>query len=96
MASPLENFPDNLAIFTCEHDVLCLEGEAMADKIKAAPTRSGTGTRNVIVKRADGVDHAWDVSAVKSWENMPEEAAKRRIEVYALAVEMLNGIKWTK
>lgn len=95
MVSPIKNFPDNLAFFTCEFDPLCDEGESMAEKIKAGPTRSGTGQRNIIVKRSDGVDHGWDVNAATSFENMPEDAAQRRTEIYALAVDMLKSIKWT-
>lgn len=75
-----ERFPDKLLIITCACDSLCLETEALADKIRAVPGKS------VVSKRMDGCNHAWDKSC-----NPGSMQEKAKNDAYNLVVKTLQG-----
>lgn len=94
LASPVENFPSEILIVTAGLDTLAPEAEEMAKQLEAGPARSGNGRRHVVQKRFTGVDHAWDVN-VLSHEKITTEGAEARTAAYQLALDLLNGLKWS-
>lgn len=80
--APAEAFADNVLIVTAARDSLAREAEAFAVKIEGA---GGPG-RNVVCRRMEKCNHAWDKEA--NSEGTVQEKAKK--EAYALAVEMLR------
>lgn len=77
--APVETYPQNVLMISCACDSLCLEAEAVADKIEEA------GGRNVVRRRMEKCDHGWDKRVKKG--SVQETA---RDEAYDLAVQMLK------
>jgi acetyl esterase/lipase len=77
--SRLENVPDNVTITTCACDNLCMEGEAVAQRISDMPGKHCSQLR------MEKCNHAWDKSTKRGTE---QEEAKR--VAYDLAIETLR------
>ncbi|KFY26087.1 hypothetical protein V491_01476 [Pseudogymnoascus sp. VKM F-3775] len=77
------NFPQEMLIFTADHDVSATEMEALAERIKAEGHASG---RNLVLRRMENCDHGFD--KIKKCENQMEAAR----QAYAQVAEFLNGL----
>ena len=73
-----KDYPRSLLMITCDRDGLCLEAEALKDKMKAAGTK-------VVHSRMEQCDHAWDKSTKKGSK---QEAEKYR--AYEMVVNLLT------
>jgi acetyl esterase/lipase len=78
------NFPQEMLIFTADHDVSATDMEALAERIK---TEGHAGGRNVVVRRMEDCDHGFDKN--KKRENQMEAGR----EAYAQVVGFLNSLK---
>lgn len=79
--APTEAFPSKVLFITAAQDNLCLEGEALAQRIQDA-----NGKRRVVVKRMEGCGHGWDK---QKGLGLLQQAAKD--EAYGLAIDMLRS-----
>ncbi|KFY17436.1 hypothetical protein V492_00685 [Pseudogymnoascus sp. VKM F-4246] len=78
------NFPQEMLIFTADHDVSATDMEALAERIKMEGHASG---RNLVLRRMEDCDHGFDKN--KKRENQMEAGR----EAYAEAAEFLNGLE---
>jgi acetyl esterase/lipase len=74
-------FPDNILMITAGKDNLAGEGEDLARKCE------DSGKKNVVMKRVEGVQHAWDKDAKEGTLEAGE-----RDNAYALAVKFLKDL----
>ncbi|OBT40045.1 hypothetical protein VE00_09300 [Pseudogymnoascus sp. WSF 3629] len=78
------NFPQEMLIFTADHDVSATDMEALAERIKTEGHASG---RNVVLRRMEDCDHGFDKN--KKSENQMEAGR----EAYAQVAEFLNRLE---
>jgi acetyl esterase/lipase len=78
------NFPQEMLIFTADHDVSATDMEVLAERIK---TEGHAGGRNLVVRRMEDCDHGFDKN--KKRENQMEAGR----EAYAQVVGFLNSLK---
>lgn len=78
------NFPQEILVFTADHDVSATDMEALAERIK---TEGHAGGRNVVVRRMEDCDHGFDKN--KKRENQMEAGR----EAYAQVVDFLKRMK---
>jgi acetyl esterase/lipase len=78
------NFPQEMLIFTADHDVSATDMEALAERIKTEGHASG---RNVVVRRMENCDHGFD--KLKRRENQMEAGR----QAYAQAADFLNNLE---
>lgn len=77
------NFPQEMLIFTADHDVSATEMEALAERIKTEGRASG---RNLVLRRMEDCDHGFD--KIKKHENQMEAGR----QAYTQVAEFLNGL----
>ncbi|KAI8816556.1 Alpha/Beta hydrolase protein [Fimicolochytrium jonesii] len=81
----LTRFSDSdYLILTCAGDLLCAEAEELGHRLEQRATEDHRG-RKVLVKRLEGVGHAWDKKARDGTRE-----AEVRDEAYVLAAEFLK------
>lgn len=78
------NYPQEILIFTADHDVSATDMEALADRIKTEAHANG---RNVLVKRMKNCDHGFDK------KTKDEKQIRARQDAYALAVDLLKRLE---
>ncbi|PMD49024.1 putative carboxylesterase [Hyaloscypha variabilis F] len=78
------NFPQEILIFTADHDISATGMEALAEKIK---TEGKAGGRNVVVRRMENCDHGFD--KLKKHEHQMEAGR----EAYSQAVDLLKRLE---
>jgi acetyl esterase/lipase len=78
------NFPQEMLIFTADHDVSATDMEALAERIKTEGHASG---RNVVVRRMEDCDHGFDKN--KKRENQMEAGR----EAYAQVADFLKSLE---
>ncbi|KAE9374117.1 putative carboxylesterase [Stipitochalara longipes BDJ] len=78
------NFPQEMLIFTADHDVSATDMEALAERIKTEGHASG---RNVVVRRMEDCDHGFDKN--KKREHQMEAGR----EAYAQVVDFLKRLE---
>ena len=78
------NFPQEMLIFTADHDVSATDMEALAERIKTEGHASG---RNVVVRRMEDCDHGFDKN--KKRENQMEAGR----EAYAQVADFLISLE---
>ncbi|PMD11991.1 putative carboxylesterase [Hyaloscypha hepaticicola] len=78
------NYPQEMLIFTADHDVSATDMEALAERIK---TEGQAGGRNVVVRRMEDCDHGFDKN--KKRENQMEAGR----EAYAQVVDLLKNLE---
>ena len=78
------NFPQEMLIFTADHDVSATDMEALAERIK---TEGYAGGRNLVVRRMEDCDHGFDKN--KKRENQMEAGR----EAYAQVVDFLKSLE---
>jgi acetyl esterase/lipase len=82
--SETTNFPQEMLIFTADHDVSATDMETLAERIKTEGHPSG---RNVVVRRMEDCDHGFDKK--KKRENQMEAGR----EAYAQAADLLKRLE---
>jgi acetyl esterase/lipase len=78
------NFPQEMLIFTADHDVSATDMEALAKRIK---TEGHAGGRNLVVRRMEDCDHGFDKN--KKRGNQMEAGR----EAYAQVVDFLKRLE---
>jgi acetyl esterase/lipase len=78
------NFPQEMLIFTADHDVSATDMEALAERMKTEGHASG---RNVVVRRMEDCDHGFDRN--KKHENQVEAGR----EAYAQVATFLKSLE---
>lgn len=78
------NFPQEMLIFTADHDVSATDMEALAVRIKTEGHSSG---RNVVVRRMEDCDHGFDKNKKR------EKQMEAGREAYAQVVDFLISLE---
>ncbi|KFZ00995.1 hypothetical protein V500_00908 [Pseudogymnoascus sp. VKM F-4518 (FW-2643)] len=78
------NFPQEMLIFTADHDVSATDMEALAGRIRTEGNASG---RNLVLRQMEDCDHGFDKN--KKRENQMEAGR----EAYAQVAEFLNRLE---
>ncbi|KAJ3050143.1 hypothetical protein HK097_008868 [Rhizophlyctis rosea] len=77
----------NMLVFTCDGDVLCKEADELVEGVLKADAEGGSEgrKRKLVLKRLEGVGHAFDKTA-----KMGSMAAGVRDEAYGMVVDFLR------
>lgn len=77
------NYPANMLFVTADKDSSALEAEELA---KRAETEGAASGRNVVIRRMEGFDHAFDK------RKQDPASVQARDEAYGLAVDLLRSV----